>query len=224
MLDRSRGIKRLVDAQPIRDHVQMLLDSGMSFRAIVLTAGWNSRHSLVTVLGNKKVTPSTLARVLAVQPISDQRGDRYVDATGTRRRLQALARLGWSARAIAKRLGRMDPNTYVLIRAGRTTTVRGRTVDDVRRLYDELWDQQGPSERTRRWAAEQRYALPMEWDDDEIDDPTAKPRRFVKKGRGVQLEDVEFLLGMGETMQAIAHRLGVSRDAIDQILHRAQAS
>lgn len=224
-LDRARGVDRLVDAQPLRDHVELLRASGMSFRAIALASGWSSRNALADALTRSRVRPSTLARVLAVTPLTDQRGDRYVDATGSRRRLQALAALGWSGQDMAGYLGRCDKQNVLHIMAGRNAAVRGYMADDIRRMYDDLWDRQGSSERTRRWAAARGFCVPMAWDDDSIDDPAAEPHGQQRASRlGLRADDVEELLAMGETREAIAMRFEVKRAAVDQVLSRARAS
>jgi len=133
--------------------------------------------------------------------------------------------LGWSGREVAKRLGRLDPQTYYYITNGRNTTVRARTADDIRRLYDQLWDQPGPSQRTRIWAEQQGFALPLAWDDEEIDDPAAKPHRMGKQRfKKIHVEDVLFLMEQGETHQGIAMRLQVTVDSVQQALRRAEAS
>ena len=224
-LDRVRGVDRLVDAQPLRDHVELLRASGMSFRTIALACGWSSRNALADALTRSRVRPSTLARVLAVTALTDQRGDRYVDATGSRRRLQALAALGWSGQDMAGYLGRCDKQHVLNIMAGRNATVRGYMADDIRRMYDDLWDRQGSSERTRRWAAARGFCVPMAWDDDSIDNPAAVPHGQERVRRlGLRADDVEELLAMGETREAIAMRFGVTRAAVDQTLSRARAS
>ena len=42
-------------------------------------------------------------------------------------------------------------------------------------LYDELWNTPGGSAQSERIAARHGWALPIEWDDDRIDDPKARP-------------------------------------------------
>ena len=226
-LQRLRGVEHLVDAEPLRDHVAMLMESGMSFKAIALTAGWASRNALADAMSRKRVTPRTLARVLAVHPELDNCKDAYVDATGSARRLQALAINGWPTRNLAKQLGHKDPATIQHIAKGKTPTIRLRTKDDIRRLFDELWDQPGPSKRTADIAKARGWLPALAWDDDLIDRPEHQPedvrRRGVSGGgSGITLEDIEEAREQGYgTAEQIGWRLGVSRDAVQQILSRA---
>lgn len=95
---------------------------------------------------------------------------------GTRRRLHALTAVGWSAHALAERLGVTQGVVAAL--STRTKRVHPSTAAAVRRLYDDLWDQTPPaagSERARRYAAAQGWPPPMAWDDDDLDDPAATP-------------------------------------------------
>ena len=224
--DNYLGIVKLVDAQPLKDHVTMLMAEGMSFKAIALTAGWASRNALADAMGRKRVTPRTLARVLAVHPELDNRKDAYVDATGSARRLQALAVNGWPTRNLAKQLGHKDPATIQNIANGKTPTIRLRTKDDIRRLFDELWDQPGPSKRTADFAKARGWLPALAWDDDLIDRPEHEAddvRRPVRTTwSGITLEDIEEAREQGYgTAEQIGWRLGVSRHTVQQILSRA---
>ena len=224
--DNYLGIVKLVDAQPLKDHVAMLMESGMSFKAIALTAGWSSRNALADAMTRKRVTPRTLARVLAVHPELDNRRDAYVDATGSARRLQALAINGWPTRNLAKQLGHKDPATIQHIANGKTPTIRLRTKDDIRRLFDELWDQPGPSKRTADIAKARGWLPALAWDDELIDSPEHQPedvrRRGVSGGgSGITLEDIEEAREQGYgTAEQIGWRLGATRDAVQAIISR----
>lgn len=231
-LDRSRGITRLVDAQPLRDHVAALKAAGMSHRAIALSAGWRSRNALDAALSHTRVHHSTMARVLAVTPEMDTRGDAYVDATGARRRLQALAVNGWTTRQLGAKMGHADQSTALHIQSGRTVTIRKRTADKVAALFEELWDVPGPSTQTARWAAKRGFAPALAWDDDLIDDPTAapdlgEPTVRVNTGRPIDhiVEDFRdtFDSHGGNTLAA-AQRLGMTTTALERALHRARAA
>lgn len=176
-----RGEPRLVDAEPMREHVAQLLAAGMSFRAISLAAGWKSRNALDEALKRSRVLPRTFNRVMAVTMDSDRRPTGYIDATGARRRLQALAAIGWDSSTVAHRLGQKHGTTVVHVRNGRQPRLRRSTADAIAALYEELWDQPGPSARARTDAAQRRWAPPMAWDDETIDDPAARARGL---GRG----------------------------------------
>jgi lambda repressor-like predicted transcriptional regulator len=217
---------KLVDAQPLKDHVAMLMAAGMSFRAISLTAGYTSRNALADSMTRSRVRPATLARILEVNPQRDNRRDGYIDATGSRRRLQALAVNGWSTRNLAKQLGHNHPTTVQDIAAGKTPTIRLRTMDAIRDLYNELWDQSGPSPRTAAIAKGKGWLPALAWDDDLIDRPdheaedVRRPLRTTSSG--ITLEDIEEAREQGyESAEQIGWRLGVSRDAVQQILSRA---
>jgi hypothetical protein len=170
-----RGEPRLIDAARMREHVEQLLAAGMSFRAISLAAGWKSRNALDEALKRNRVLPRTFNRVMAVTPDSDQRPTTYIDATGARRRLQALAAIGWDSRTLAARLRQKHPTTVQHVRSGRQPRLRRSTAAKIAALFDELWDQPGPSDRARLDAAQRRWAPPMAWDDESIDDPAVRP-------------------------------------------------
>lgn len=227
-LDRSRGIERLVDAEPLREHVAALKEAGLSQWDIAIAAGWKSRNALADALTRKKVTPRTMARVMAVQAPPASRRNGYVDATASRRRLQALAVMGWPSRQIAARLGRLDQQTYLYVQNGRTTTVRRRTEDDIARLYDELWDQPGPSTRTAAHARAQGWAPPLAWDEDSIVDPNARPVG-ARASSASQARREELIEDYHDTwdyhlgdLDIAAARLGVSRAALEQNISRAR--
>ena len=225
--DHYLGIVKLVDAQPLKDHVAMLMASGMSFRAIALTAGYTSRNALADSMTRSRVRPATMARILAVNPKRDNRRDGYVDATGSRRRLQALAVNGYSTRYLAGRLGHKHAATVQDIASGKTPTVRYRTMDAIRDLYEQLWDRPGGNARSASIARAKGWLPALAWDDDVIDDPGYQPedvrrRRIAGGGDGVTLEDIEEAREQGyRTAQQIGWRLGLTQTAVSQILSRA---
>ena len=225
--DNYLGVVKLVDAQPLKDHVAMLMAAGMSFRAISLTAGYTSRNALADSMTRSRVRPATMARILAVSPKRDNRRDAYIDATGSRRRLQALAVNGWSTRSLAAQLGHNHPTTVQDITAGKTPTIRLRSMEAIRDLYEQLWDQPGPSARTAAIAKAKGWLPALAWDDDLIDKPEYQPedvrRRGVSGGgSGITLEDIEEAREQGYgTAEQIGWRLGASRDAVAAIISRA---
>lgn len=105
-----------------------------------------------------------------------------IDSTGTIRRLQALACLGWSFTEVARRAGVAKGSEL----AARPQVKRGNA-ERIAVVYDELWDQLPPSGsryermvlgKTKTRAAQQGWAPPLAWDDESIDDPGASPAEW----------------------------------------------
>ena len=126
------------------------------------------------------VTGATARKLLAVTPDSSTLAAQgRVNGRGTRRRLQALAAIGWNHHEIARRLG--YPR-WKVNKALEGAYVDIRVHDDIAALYDELWDQQPPT-HTRAQRVGRSYALtvarrhgwlpPLAWDDIDTDDEPA---------------------------------------------------
>lgn len=106
-----------------------------------------------------------------------------VPIVGTRRRIEALACMGWSMRALSRALGWHQDRLQVLLSIpGGGVSPANR--DRIAALYDELWDKRPPertrserisASRPRALAARNGWAPPLAWDDDTIEDPDATP-------------------------------------------------
>lgn len=98
---------------------------------------------------------------------------RRVDATGTRRRIQALCAAGWPMDEIGARIGVAGRDAVFLLTrrrwAYRSTAAR------VAAVYEQLADTPGPSKRSSTLARSRGWLPPLWWDDDTIDDPTFLP-------------------------------------------------
>jgi len=152
-----------------------------------------------------------------------------IDATGTRRRLQALAALGWSGAKLAPYLGLDATGVTRMFTADRILARKARAVAV---LYDRLWTQPPPegsqqdkaaATRARREAAARGWAPPMAWDDETIDDPAAGPEGAGRamRGRLPQGDELLWLVELGETDEALAMRFTVEVEAVKQARHRA---
>ena len=182
----GRPTSDLVDAEPVRRHLRDLMAAGMGRRTIIAHTGLSTGH-FSKLLGHGKAKPQkrvhapTAARILTVRP--DLAPSTPVDATGTRRRLQALVATGWPNAQIARRMGWADGNLAAILN-GHRTSVLTRTATQVRELYDQMWDERPPvGAPSRRAAARARgrgWAPPAAWDDDKIDDPLAGPAGLVR--------------------------------------------
>lgn len=156
-----------------------------------------------------------------LQRLAAPEGARPVPALGSRRRLQALAAIGWDPIDLAARCG----TTWAAF-AG--DTVDQSTAETARRLYDTLCASPapGPAAAAVRAAATRRgWASPLAWDDGQLDDPhaTALPRATVRT-RGDGAGQVRALRETGLSDLRIADLLGVQPATVTRRVRRAENS
>lgn len=226
-----------VDAEPVREHVLSLKAAGMGNLRISELSNVSMKVIAGLLYGtegrppSRKVRVQTMQRLTAVRVSLEVMAPRArVDATGTRRRIQALTVLGWPQSVLAERLGMERSNINSITR--NRTHVEVATALAVRSLYDELWNQRPPErDRRERWAAsiarnlaaERGWAPPLAWDDETIDDPTAEPQGAgYVPGRCKLPEpgEIAHLIAGGDSAEVLADRYDVSvryvRDRLDQ--------
>jgi AcrR family transcriptional regulator len=186
------------DADVVRRHLERLRVVGVSYDAIASVAGVSPMtvhrlHRGKPRAGERRrsgpqptarVSAATAQRLLAVTPAMVEQVAARRDATGARRRLQALIALGHPVASLARRLG-IAPRRVSSLVYETTATVTPCVHAAVCGLYDQLWDVP-PSERTlaerkaaaaaRALAANWGWPTPMGLDDDQIDDPAYRPR------------------------------------------------
>lgn len=184
------------DAALVVRHIRKLKRAGMSYTRIAAHAGVS--HTVVEELvtgARSKIRPTTMSKLLRVQPAPADLADQgYVNATGTARRLQALAVLGYSPNSIGRRAGLPSSSTARVV-SGHHKMLRADHAAAVARIYDELWDKPF-TPTTDREAASRTWTVrnaqnhgwfpPLVWDDDRIDDPAYRPR-----GAGLRRDDEE---------------------------------
>ena len=174
-----------VDAGPVREHLAALRAAGIGVERIAHLAGISVSHIRELAErdhgdspGTQRVRPGTATRILGIGISDASRAPHSrVDATGTRRRLQALQAVGWSAELLAAQLGRR-PNSLHRSMTGRLVTAG--TAQEVATLYEQLWhirpprmtdEQRAAADAAQAHAAAQGWLPPLAWDD--IDsDPT----------------------------------------------------
>lgn len=168
-----------VDAAPVRAHLTVLRNLGWTWQQIGDAAGQSSAtpHSIY-VNRYRQVRAVTARQLLAVPPVPalSHRGQ---DATGARRRLQALQWMGWPMSAIAARLGRPPGSVSAQMYRG---SMSARLVHDISTVYEQLAHLPGPSAVSATKARRSGYASPWAWDDTTIDDPTAGPDGALTDG------------------------------------------
>lgn len=131
---------------------------------------------------------------------------RWVRVVGTRRRLRALARMGWPVSQVADRAGLPTP-WLVQVISGQVQIGPVSAVDAVTGVYDTLWRQAGPSRAVAAAAAARRWAGPLAWDDDTIDLPQSRPSVGERVSRTPDPLAVDLLLARQYHDPAGAHIL-----------------
>lgn len=186
------GRSLVVDATPARDHVRALMAQGMGWKHIAAAAGVSASTLGPVLYGayrdqpehpdhrppRRQIGRDLAAAILAVE--LDIAPGALVDATGVRRRVQALIAVGWSITQVADRLGLVRTN----MRLDTAKAVTSATRDRVAALYEEMRHQQPPAAtrwqagavtRSRNYAARHGWVTADAWDADTIDDPRATP-------------------------------------------------
>lgn len=212
-----------VDAEPIRQHLLKLREQGIAFTRVAEIAGLHppTVGAFLYRLGpsrpvKKRATPEIAAKILAVTAESASPG--IVDATGTRRRIQALAANGWPMKALGPHIG-VNPATVPRLAA--QERVYRHTAEAVAAAYDKLADQDPAGhgvaaaaiERTRRRATREGWHDPQWWEDyGHIDDPTFDPDQAdrelnLHERARLRREEIEHLAWCGYQPEQIRARL-----------------
>jgi len=232
-----------VDAAPAREHLLRLQAAGIGRRRAAELAGVPPTVVSRLLYGKaggpprERIRPGTAARILAVDPgTATPAPGVLVDATGTRRRLQALVAAGWSQARLAGSLGMTGANFGTMLHSGGQVTAA--RAGEVRDLYDRMWNRPPPqatrhekiaASRARSYAAGQGWPVPLGWDEEALDDPHGKPAEGWRRGsrhthRSADLtEDYrELARREGYTREHAAARLGVSLTTLENAILRTQ--
>jgi hypothetical protein len=232
-----------VEAEPVREHLRSLQAAGMAIGAVALRIGLPHESSLQHVMWGRgddgpgnQVRRETAELVLSFWPSLDDFPDSArIDVTGSRRRVQALAVLGWPRTAMAEQLG-MDVAHFN--RAIRRTRIRAGLARSVKELYDAWWNQDPlehgvPAQsvaRVRSDSARAGLYGPLAWDDDTIDDPAARPqtdavRPTVTEGGNLAarwLLGESVVLGPEDRKQVVQHLFEWTELTKEQIAERVE--
>ena len=240
------------DAGPVHDHLVALRAAGIGVERIAELTGM-SVSNIRTLAGSdrghspaaQRIRPSTAARILSVS-IADEHHAPHgrVDATGTRRRLQALAAIGWSPELLADELAR-HPSS--LRRSMTNPSVTARTARDITALYERLLNtsplrgtnsQCAAADTSRARAVARGWLPPMAWDDIDTDDPpcpaAAQPLvddvdeiaveravagdgiRYADLTTAEQAEAIHRLTERGRSIRGIAAQLDTTKRSVSQ--------
>lgn len=208
----------MVDGAAAAQHLDRLAKAGVSRWQVITLTGLLSA-TVYAVQPGRSMLQKTATKILSV-PIPGAAHllvtDRaFVPSCGTTRRLQALCALGWPIAVLADRLGDNRGHLAEICRGERAQVI-AYTALTVSGLYDELQGQLGPSDRVRVAARKRGWAPPLAWalDDDEdnqIDDPDAKPQGLRGGQRPSFKERYNELVALGYTSPAmIAQAMNIS--------------
>lgn len=183
----------LVDAQPVREHVQALQAAGLGYIRIARLAGVQPRAVAALLYGRqegsssprkgepvKRMKRETAVAILAVEATLDVLGEKAnVPARPYMRRLHALVAVGYSISHLARRLDMEPANLHRRMRIFETAHRPGKvlmhagTARAVVALYEELsnvhppeteWRERISASRARRYARERGWPVPMDWE------------------------------------------------------------
>ncbi|MFK0222161.1 hypothetical protein ACIQWN_28725 [Streptomyces vinaceus] len=231
-LKRGDTYNALIDAEPVRQHLLRLEAAGISTTKVAKYLGCHPSNviSFVKPTGagrprRRRTTPEHAARILAVTVADLLPGT--VDATGTRRRIQALAAIGWPLRHLGPIIGVSPAWVDDLVKKDVTS---GQTAHAVRQAYERLSrsnpERHGVSkvsaQRARRRAANLRWPTPKYWAKfpDAIDDPHFTPEYGMTKPQRLAEEAVWMVTVAGVPRTEAAARLGLTFGEVDEALTR----
>jgi transcriptional regulator with XRE-family HTH domain len=221
-LDHGRGQRRRTTTTKALAHIRSLTAAGWTQAQICRATGLPHRTISAIANGLYKETNRGIEQRILALPIGEAPDDlRDIDATGTRRRLQALAVLGHTSADLSEPIG-MHRDALNRIKRGELATVRKTTAEKIARVYRHLSRVPGTSNRIRNLALIHGWHGPLAWDD--IDDPAALPDAAepytppAKNGRdSLRMAELEHLLALGESENAIAKQMGASEAYIHDL-------
>lgn len=203
------------------ERLARFIEDDWSARAIGSATGlgpdYFSRHLAEYARGRRVyLGPVAAERVLnAGHPTEGQ-----VGAEPTRRRLRALARIGWGLDSLSSETG-VKFSTLAMVR-NRNQRVSARIANAVRETYDRLHMTPGNDDQARREATAKGWLSPLAWDDIDTDEaPHAQRYRPVRVRNGAELlNEFEHLVGLGVSAERAASQLGVTVSAIERAYAR----
>jgi len=169
-----------VDAEPVRRHVQRLRREGLAVQRIAQLAGVSGQvlqallygHPSLGLPPTRKMRAANAEKILAVHA-GHKPGRGWISATGTRRRMQALAAAGWPLTWLENEAGLPRRHGHRVAHTSDEQRVTVQTAEAVAAMYDRLWNADpleagvpaAASTRIRNVAARHGWLPPLAWDD-----------------------------------------------------------
>lgn len=222
---RQIGQPGRLPARLAAQRVRALMAAGMTWAQISAAASVGCSTITKLLRDDARVTISTHMKILAVPvPAVRKPSSRLTDATGTRRRVQALMRAGWSSDALAPHLGFSPSRVSQLASASVQASVTFAVRDRVAVLYRRLENTPGVSLTSMQRAERKGWLRPVDWDGLDMDDPEAQSVPEPRATRAVVVaEEADFLESQGLSQELIAAQLGMSVNTLQIYRARAKA-
>lgn len=219
-------------------HVAALRAAGLGWPRLAELTGL-SRMTLdhITDPGRSMVMRRT-ERALRAVPVPVAHADALapgakISIVGSRRRLRALARAGYTQDDIARYLG-IQPGMAALSKlvSGSQQLITARNARKIAAVFAELQLIPGPSEHAIREARRKGWPHPLEWDEDTIDEPAAVPHTplraapRIERGRPVPPDFADIVAEhreLGRTDPDIAERIGIKLDTLQSRMRRLES-
>jgi len=212
-----RGIPSTVPAEPVRAHLQKLVDLGVPVNAISRAASVSHSYPGKILSGEYSTITTRYASMLMSVDHRPHPAQEWVISVGAERRIQALRAIGWDTVTLS---GHLEMDRGDVSKVGRGLITYGKW-ERIRDTYERLSVQRGPSQRAVNHARRNGWLLPMEWEGYDIDHPQVTPPRSVRSKRddyygpiAERREKVRELTRLGLSAQQISIRLGVSERQI----------
>lgn len=227
-----------VPAAAARAHLAKLHAAGVKTTQLPTLTGISKGTVLRTMKPETaQISEQTAAAILAV-PIPERAADVVADnarvpALGARRRIQALISYGYTQKQLAEQIG-IDPSSPTMAAMVERPHAPDHTGESItaeydrriKELFDRLQVEPGPSDWARAYGAQRGWPLPLEWDEEEIDNPAARPvqaRRTEQSDRAAIREErrerVLELVGRRSETQ-IAEEVGLTQRTVQRIKAR----
>ena len=161
------GIFANRDAAQAREHVKALRGLGWTYEGIAQAAGLSSYVPHKLDIGQTKTLRAESEKALLAVPLVPSDSHRSGDSAGTRRRVQALAWMGWPCSEVAYRAGTTRSSLATLILPDRRISFA--LARRVAAVYEELCMTFGPSKVAAGKARQLGFVPPLGWDEDLID-------------------------------------------------------
>lgn len=201
-----------INSARVKSRLNELHDAGRSWREVARMVGM-TEQGLYYLLDRDRVRKGTATKIMWAAETELSR-TALVDATGTVRRVNALAAVGWPKRAQAERLGISFRRLSALQKQSQVCV---DTAIRVSSLFEELAMKPGPSDWSRMNARSKGWPPPLAWDD--IDDPDERPDTGSVE-RVAYPELYREKRGLGRSFMQIAAEEGIAPDSLERKLMR----